>query len=162
MLFYVGFGGEIAVMPAIFAAIVRQRPLPLIQIKPRERRTRSSKKIWGTNRKVPSPPSDFKIVMVGRWRRSRLRSLQRNKNCWETGMGIEWIAVGIVFAAGALLRSQGLLDGPLDLLIFAILIFGFPAGVLVGYRWRDRASREHRGPPQPLAERERIARQTVR
>jgi hypothetical protein len=75
-------------------------------------------------------------------------------------MGIEWIAVGIVFAAGALLRSLGLLDGLLDLLIFAILIFGFPVGVLVGYRWRDRVSRQHR--VQPLAEPELIARQTVR
>ena len=31
-----------------------------------------------------------------------------------------------------------------DLMVYAVLIFGFPLGVLVGYRWRDRISRERR------------------
>jgi hypothetical protein len=40
-------------------------------------------------------------------------------------MGVEWIAVGAVLAAGALFG-------------------GFPIGVFVGYRWRDRISRNRR------------------
>jgi hypothetical protein len=40
-------------------------------------------------------------------------------------MGVEWVAVGAVLAAGA-------------------LFFGFPAGVAVGYMWRDRISRNRR------------------
>jgi hypothetical protein len=43
----------------------------------------------------------------------------------EDGMGIEWIAVGVVLAAGA-------------------IFFGLPLGVLVGYMWRDRISRARR------------------
>jgi hypothetical protein len=43
----------------------------------------------------------------------------------EDGMGIEWIAVGVVLAAGA-------------------IFFGLPLGVFVGYTWRDRISRERR------------------
>jgi hypothetical protein len=31
-----------------------------------------------------------------------------------------------------------------DRLIDAVLIFGFPLGVLVGYAWRDRISRARR------------------
>jgi hypothetical protein len=31
-----------------------------------------------------------------------------------------------------------------DLMIYAVLIFAFPLGVLVGYRWRDRVSRKRR------------------
>jgi hypothetical protein len=40
-----------------------------------------------------------------------------------------------------------------DLMIDAILIFGFPLGVLAGYMWRDRISRARRA--RYLAERER-------
>jgi hypothetical protein len=43
----------------------------------------------------------------------------------ENRMGIEWIAAGVVLAAGA-------------------IFFGLPLGVLVGYTWRDRISRERR------------------
>ena len=42
-----------------------------------------------------------------------------------TGMGIEWIAVGIVMAGGA-------------------VFVGFPVGVGVGYAWRARKSRMRR------------------
>jgi hypothetical protein len=73
------------------------------------------------------------------------------------GMGVEWIAVGI-FAAGALLRSQG--GSTFDLLIYSIWVFGFPAGVFVGYQWRDRISQERR--ERHRAQRERAARQSVR
>ena len=31
-----------------------------------------------------------------------------------------------------------------DQLVYAVLIFGFPLGVLVGYMWRDRISRARR------------------
>jgi hypothetical protein len=31
-----------------------------------------------------------------------------------------------------------------DLMIYGVLIFGFPLGVLVGYRWRDRISHRRR------------------
>jgi hypothetical protein len=31
-----------------------------------------------------------------------------------------------------------------DLLVYAVLFLGFPLGVLVGYRWRDRVSRKRR------------------
>jgi hypothetical protein len=31
-----------------------------------------------------------------------------------------------------------------DLMVYAVLIFGFPLGVLIGYRWRDRISHERR------------------
>jgi hypothetical protein len=31
-----------------------------------------------------------------------------------------------------------------DLMVYAVLIFGFPLGILVGYRWRDRISQERR------------------
>jgi hypothetical protein len=40
-------------------------------------------------------------------------------------MGVEWIAVGAVLAAGA-------------------LFVGFPSGVAVGYVWRDRISQARR------------------
>jgi hypothetical protein len=40
-------------------------------------------------------------------------------------MGVEWVAVGAVLAAGA-------------------LFVGFPFGVAVGYAWRDRISRARR------------------
>jgi len=40
-----------------------------------------------------------------------------------------------------------------DRLIDAVLIFGFPVGVLVGYLWRDRVSRARRD--RYRAERER-------
>ena len=40
-------------------------------------------------------------------------------------MDIEWVAVGVVMAAGAVL-------------------IGFPVGVVVGYVWRDRISRARR------------------
>jgi len=40
-------------------------------------------------------------------------------------MGIEWVALGVVLAAGA-------------------LFLGFPVGVVVGYAWRDRISRARR------------------
>jgi hypothetical protein len=40
-------------------------------------------------------------------------------------MGFEWVAVGVVLAAGA-------------------LFVGFPFGVAVGYAWRDRISRARR------------------
>jgi hypothetical protein len=38
-----------------------------------------------------------------------------------------------------------------DLMVYAVLFFGFPLGVLVGYEWRDRISRERRA--RYLAER---------
>ena len=38
-----------------------------------------------------------------------------------------------------------------DMMVDADLIFGFPLGVLVGYRWRDRISHERRA--RYLAER---------
>jgi hypothetical protein len=38
-----------------------------------------------------------------------------------------------------------------DRLVDAVLIFGFPLGVLVGYMWRDRVSRARRA--RYLAER---------
>jgi hypothetical protein len=31
-----------------------------------------------------------------------------------------------------------------DRMIYALLIFGFPLGILVGYIWRDRISRRRR------------------
>ena len=40
-----------------------------------------------------------------------------------------------------------------DRLVDAVLIFGFPLGVLVGYMWRDRISRARRA--RYLAEQER-------
>jgi hypothetical protein len=40
-----------------------------------------------------------------------------------------------------------------DLMVYAVLIFGFPLGILVGYRWRDRISQERRA--RYLAERGR-------
>ena len=43
-----------------------------------------------------------------------------------------------------------------DRVVDAVLIFGFPLGVLVGYTWRDRISRVRRA--QYLAERNRSAR----
>lgn len=43
-----------------------------------------------------------------------------------------------------------------DLIVYAVLIFGFPLGILVGYRWRDRISRERRA--QYLSERGRAVR----
>jgi len=43
-----------------------------------------------------------------------------------------------------------------DRLVDAVLIFGFPLGVLVGYMWRDRISRARRA--RYLAERNRAAR----
>ena len=42
-----------------------------------------------------------------------------------------------------------------DLMVYAILLFGFPLGVLVGYRWRDRISRERRARHQADQERAR-------
>ena len=47
-----------------------------------------------------------------------------------------------------------------DLMVYAVLIFGFPLGVLVGYRWRDRISLARR--ERYLAERNRGARDTQR
>ena len=44
----------------------------------------------------------------------------------------------------------------IDLAVYAVLIFGFPLGVLVGYMWRDRISRARRA--RYLAERNRTAR----
>jgi hypothetical protein len=41
----------------------------------------------------------------------------------------------------------------LDRVVDAVLIFGFPIGVLVGYMWRDRISRARRA--RYLAERNR-------
>jgi hypothetical protein len=32
----------------------------------------------------------------------------------------------------------------LDVAIYAVLVLGFPVGVLVGYMWRDRVSRKRR------------------
>jgi hypothetical protein len=43
-----------------------------------------------------------------------------------------------------------------DRVIDAILIFGFPLGVLVGYMWRDRISRARRA--RDLAERNKSGR----
>ena len=43
-----------------------------------------------------------------------------------------------------------------DQVVYAVLIFGFPLGVLVGYMWRDRISRARRA--RYLAERGRAAR----
>jgi hypothetical protein len=40
-------------------------------------------------------------------------------------MDIEWVAVGVVMAAGAFL-------------------IGLPAGIAIGYAWRDRISRARR------------------
>ena len=31
-----------------------------------------------------------------------------------------------------------------DLMVYAVLILGFPFGILVGYRWRDRISHQRR------------------
>jgi hypothetical protein len=31
-----------------------------------------------------------------------------------------------------------------DLVLYAALIFGFPVGILVGYRWRNRISQKRR------------------
>jgi hypothetical protein len=31
-----------------------------------------------------------------------------------------------------------------DLMLYAVLIFGFPVGILVGYRWRDGISQKRR------------------
>jgi hypothetical protein len=42
-----------------------------------------------------------------------------------------------------------------DLAVYAVLIFGFPFGVLVGYLWRARISRARRA--RYLAERNRAA-----
>ena len=42
-----------------------------------------------------------------------------------------------------------------DLMVYAILLFGFPLGVLVGYRWRDRISRERRARHQADQDRAR-------
>ena len=39
----------------------------------------------------------------------------------------------------------------LDLIVYAVLILGFPLGILVGYRWRDRISQQRRA--RHLAER---------
>jgi hypothetical protein len=39
-----------------------------------------------------------------------------------------------------------------DLMVYAVLLFGFPLGVLVGYLWRARISRERRA--RYLAERD--------
>ncbi len=43
-----------------------------------------------------------------------------------------------------------------DMMIYAVLIFGFPLGVLAGYRWRDRISHERRA--RYLSERGRATR----
>jgi hypothetical protein len=40
-----------------------------------------------------------------------------------------------------------------DMIVYAVLIFGFPLGILVGYRWRARVSQERRA--RYLAERGR-------
>jgi hypothetical protein len=40
-----------------------------------------------------------------------------------------------------------------DLVVYAVLIFGFPFGVLVGYIWPDRISRARRA--RYLAERKK-------
>jgi len=48
-----------------------------------------------------------------------------------------------------------------DRLVDAVLIFGFPLGVLVGYMWRDRISRARRArylAERNLAERKKGAR----
>jgi hypothetical protein len=48
-----------------------------------------------------------------------------------------------------------------DRLVDAVLIFGFPLGVLVGYLWRDRISRARRARylvERNLAERKKGAR----
>jgi hypothetical protein len=60
-----------------------------------------------------------------RARRAGGTSRHCKKSSGETSMGIEWVAVGIVLITGA-------------------IFFGFPLGVLVGYTWRDRISRERR------------------
>jgi hypothetical protein len=39
----------------------------------------------------------------------------------------------------------------LDVIVYTVLIFGFPLGILVGYRWRDRISQRRRA--RHLAER---------
>jgi hypothetical protein len=52
----------------------------------------------------------------------------------EDDVAVEWVAVGVVLAAGAVL-------------------VGFPFGIAVGYAWRDRISRARR--VRYLIERER-------
>lgn len=47
-----------------------------------------------------------------------------------------------------------------DRLIDAVLIFGFPIGVLVGYMWRDRISRARRD--RYLEELNRAARDSMK
>jgi len=56
-------------------------------------------------------------------------------------------------------RSAGRCVTMFDL-IDAILILGFPVGVVVGYRWRDRISRERRA--RYLAERGKTGTLTAR
>ena len=45
---------------------------------------------------------------------------------------------------GCRAHCQGLRYPMFDRLVDAVLIFGFPLGVLVGYMWRDRISRKRR------------------
>jgi hypothetical protein len=59
-----------------------------------------------------------------------------------------------MLAAGRI--AKGCATMSLDRVVDAILIFGFPFGVLVGYMWRDRISRVRRA--RYLAERNRAAR----
>jgi hypothetical protein len=46
-----------------------------------------------------------------------------------------------------------------DRVVDAVLIFGFPLGVLVGYMWRDRISRARRA--RYLEERNKAARDSL-
>ena len=47
-----------------------------------------------------------------------------------------------------------------DKLVYAVLIFGFPFGVLIGYMWRDRISRARRD--RYLEELNRAARDSMK
>jgi hypothetical protein len=76
-----------------------------------------------------------------------LGSRRTTRKAWRSRYPVEGVTNGRVSAFCAILTlaaGASTVRCMFDSMIYAVLIFGFPLGILVGYIWRDRISRRRR------------------